>query len=179
MMQLKYRILMLIFLVLVGCTNNSRTSKDKQNEKIELSPFIDEWVSVARVIPYSATVLIKKDHTFSYNFGACQSFGFSNGDWQMENGTLVLTSSAYDSCYYTREFGVNCISISDSNETMYKPQQTTIEGCLPEGIDEYIIFANDQFILRNDTLIHVSLKDTPCPEMKDKFVRKKPTNANN
>ncbi len=174
-----YRVFVIITLSLIfgSCLNDSGTESQKSNKVIYDNAFIGEWTSVEKVIPYRSKLIINKDSSFSYKFGACLSEGFSNGSWTINGSSIFLNSVEPDSCYYLMDFGINCELISDSiNNYEIK---TTLSGCMPKNQTQFVSFNHESFMILNDTLIYTSNKDTICPEMNDKFYRtKKNTTAN-
>jgi|GEM_PF-5894936 len=154
-------------------TNNNQTSEKKE----ESNKYIGLWESVKRPFPYKSHLTINSDSTFWFEYGACTSYGFSNGAWIVRNDTLVLTSDQIDSCMYLSYFSADCVEIpSDSNTIVI---ETTIMNCEPQGTDYYINFDNEEFYFEADTLRHLANKPKRCPELRNDFYSvKKDTTAN-
>jgi hypothetical protein len=164
----KIKILGLFLLIISACNNNrSQTITEPKKEVFRSNKFVGEWVSLEKEIPYEATLVIKQD----FEYGACLSSGFSKGYWQEKGDLLILNSSKTNTCYYLSAFGINCFLISETNDI--EELKTTLKDCIPENRTDYVMFTVEEFELNNDTLIHISIKDTLCPEMTDKFTRKK------
>lgn len=133
------------------------------------------WTSTPKLFPYKAILTIKPDHTYFFDFGACKKRGFSKGHWQLSNDTIFLNSFQMDSCYFISEFGVICYNI---NDTAHLGKKTRL-NCEPIMHKDYVIFAQDKFYIRNDSLFHVAEVNSACPDMKgieDIFYREKKKN---
>jgi len=173
----KLIIYILIGFFIIGCGN--KTSKNNESSMIEneSNKYIGLWESVKRPYPYRSHLAINLDSTFRFEYGACISYGFSNGTWILCNDTIVMTSNEIDSCMYLSHFSVDCMEVpSDSTEIVI---ETTIIDCEPQGTDDYIYFDNEEFYLEGDTLRHIIKKPKRCPEIRNDFYSiEKDTTAN-
>lgn len=140
----KFLILLLIFMLsFLSC---------KKVEKP--SCFINEWKSTKKPWPYGAKLKINNDSTFLF-FGAARTETFnSRGKWRILNDTLILTSKEVVDKNCAKNFNDNCIEIqfvkrADSTETNVKCEKS----------EHFIIFKNEKFYFKNDTLRHKSNKD--------------------
>lgn len=144
----------LLLLCLVAC---------KKVEKP--SVFIREWKSTKKPWPYGAKLEIKNDSTFSFSGGACTESFDSAGKWKIENDTLVLTSNEIAEKFCKRDFNDNCLEIK-----FVKPGDPIVPKVKCEGSGhEYIIFKNEKFYFKGDTLKHKS-KDNVCG-FKNDFIK--------
>jgi len=167
----------LIGFYFIACSNQV-TNNDGSSVVINKSDkYIGLWKSVKRPYPYRSNLTINLDSTFRFEYGACMSYGFSNGTWILRDDTIVLTSNEIDSCMYLSHFSVDCMEVpSDSTEIVI---ETTIIDCEPKGSDDYINFDNEEFYLEGDTLRHIIKKPKRCPEIRNDFYKiEKGTTAN-
>jgi len=127
------------------------------------SVFINEWKSTKKPWPYFAKLDIKSDSTFSFFGGACTSKFHSSGKWKIINDTLILSSNKIDDKYCTEDFNDNCKEIH-----FVKPGDPIIpkKEC-EDSQNPNIIFRNEKFYIKNDTLKHKS-KDNLC-DFKNNF----------
>jgi len=149
-------------IIFSSCTEQSLTENN----------FIGAWTSVDKVTPYKAILTISSDSSFGFNFGACQSRGYSKGTWRLVDSSIILNSSETDSCYYVDEFGMHCYDITDTSHWGMK----THKDCDATLEMFYTIFSDDQFEIRNDSLYHIEELNNNCPDIKgmeDIFTRKK------
>jgi len=133
-------------------------------EQIKENPYLGIWHSVERVIPFGAYLKIDSNYNFTYSGGACVARFFSKGSWTITDDTLFLNSFEPEECYYLSEFGINCRSFDDD----YQPT-TSIKGCKPSDIKEYVIFNQEKFIIKDSILTHIQKPNNLCPEIKDNF----------
>jgi len=159
-------------LLIFSCSNQERFEILDQED--EPNPFIGDWVTFEKINGSSASLIISPDSVFSFQHSVCMSSVYSLGRWKVKNGSIVLTSSVIDSCLFTREYGIHCLPPESAE---FRVSQTSIKGCNPEVYDYYILFRDEVFILKNDSLIPSVNKDTLCPELIDVFYRD--TNASN
>ena len=132
--------------------------------------FIGNWVSLDRVYPYKAYLIIKSDSTFHFEYGACSAGGFSNGKWVKKDSIIILNSIKTDSCMYLSPFGQDCILIEEIDRSEFVAEKT-IPDCNPKNTDDYIEFKNEEFYINNDTLIQIVKKPKLCPEIRNDFTR--------
>jgi len=159
----------LIGFFFIGCGNETSTNNEPSVIEKQSYKYIGLWKSVERHYPYRSILTINLDHTFGFEYGACMSYGFSNGTWILRNDTLVLTSNEIDTCMYLSHFSVDCMDVpSDTTEIVI---ETTIKDCEPLGTDDYVKFDNEEFYLEGDTLRHVIKKPKRCPEIRNDFYR--------
>jgi hypothetical protein len=151
-------------MILLSCGNEARMDK----------LFLGVWESTKKVIPYKAYLTIMNDHTFNFEYGACEARGFSQGTWQIDHNTIILNSNQPDSCYKTSIFGIPCQTVVyDSNKVddALKNQ----DDCEPKSQKEYVIFNDSRFEFDLDTLIFRIVDTSDCPNylgMEDIFIKK-------
>ncbi len=116
--------------------------------------FVKEWQSKKIIIPHTAYLNIKSDHTFEYKDSGCQWRGNSFGNWKVINDTLILNSVPSKDCKFINGFGNNFRMVKPG---VYSKPEVTIKGCNPTNSDdEYVTFTNDKFYIKNDTLEYVT-----------------------
>ena len=136
----RYSFLIVLLATFVCCKNNE--------EK-----FIREWESKKTLIPHTAHLKIKTDHTFEYRDTGCQWRCNAYGNWEVVNDTLILNSIPSKKCQNLSGFGNNMENPTKKGFI----RKTTIKNCNPEERDgEYINFINDKFYIKNDTLEYVT-----------------------
>ena len=169
--NIRYIVLLgIFFLFLQSCCN-------KNNDK-NVSNFLGKWHSVERDYPFSAVLLIDSDYNFRYFGGACVVRFSSNGNWMLNNDTLILNSVKPEECYYLRNF-VNClpplkiidefgsiIDDFDSNDSVkYNDiDMVSMQDCVPESINYYVLFENEKFVIKDSALIHIQNPNNLCPK---------------
>ena len=138
-----------------------------------LNQFKGRWYSVKRTIPYSSFLTIDSSYNYEYWGGACMSRFKSKGRCKVNGDTLILNSDSTKECYYLCRFGINCIRViyDPVHPNQYTPRPTTQKGCRPISSDEYVVFDQEKFILKDSLLIHIPNPENPCPEEKDNFAR--------
>jgi hypothetical protein len=158
-----------IFL-LTGCVNNSEiTPQIYTDNKIE-NKFIGTWESFEREYPYQAYLIIEKDYTFHFEFGACLTSGYSKGKWELKDSMIILNSIQTDLCMFLDYFNDDCILI-DVNTMKNFVVEKSISDCEPKYGTEYIIFNNEKLYIDNDTLKHIIKEIKLCPEIRNIFFR--------
>lgn len=105
--------------------------------------FLGEWESTHTGIPYSAHLTLLIDNSFTFWAGACAWHGSSSGRWRFDNGHLFLNSDKNDRYCETR-FGQ-----PGSEDTTLKRSCGNLYG-------DFVVFKNEEFYLKNDSLFHVS-----------------------
>ena len=146
-----------IFLIIISSCNKSAPKKE-ENPK-----FVRTWFDTVQGMPLKQKLIIKENKTFEFSSRACQDGSKSNGTWKIEKDTIILNSVKPKGCLFQHKFGF-CIIIGNNS---YLENNKTIEGCEPSGRDSsYEIFENEKFFMRNDTLIHKTKKNAPCPNLK-------------
>lgn len=148
----------ILFLVFISCKNN-------EPKIVKKSEFVKVWFDTVRMVPFESRLTINENKTFLYSGGACTSRFESKGVWKIERDTLVLNSYKTDKCYWKHPFALIC---SEEDFNKIRENNKTIKNCNPTGENEYIIFDNEKFYIRNDTLIHTE-KNKYCPKLKIAF----------
>ena len=157
--QMKLKLLLtFLFIVFISC------KKDKM-KAIEKSEFVKTWFDTIRMVPFESKLIINDNKTFEYKGGACSSSFESKGSWKIEKDTLILNSSKTNKCYWKQPFGLMC---SEKDFEKIQEDNKTIKDCNPAGENAYVIFDNEKFYIRNDTLIHTE-KNKYCPKLKTAF----------
>jgi len=162
----KIILLIITSTLLLGCQiKKNKTNTDKPVKSI--NKFIGNWKSVDRKYPFSGYLIIMKDSTFKYIFGACVSSGFSSGSWRIVDSLICLNTDNTDSCMFLDYFSNNCIDDNSDLDydheldSSYMPE-TTIKGCKPKGSGSYIIFENEEFYIDVDTLKYIFKGENEC-----------------
>jgi hypothetical protein len=159
-----------------GCGQSNRDKKNNHTDLIK-NNFLGVWKSVERIYPYRATLVIDSSYKFAFVGGACVLHFESQGKWKLNGDTLILDSFYPEKCCYIREFGVNCTvitiidSISETNDSTSFELKTSIKDCIPDYIDEYILFENEKFLIEDSVLTHIQKSKALCPEIKDNFTK--------
>ena len=144
----------LFFILMFKC--NSNIKKGTTAKTIFCN--IERWESIESDLIYKSTLLLKPDNSFTFFFEACISKGFSKGTWIKDGNNIILNSSIINSCYYISNFGEEWFNIYDTNGIKRK---TTIDRCIPISNIEYVVFNNDSFYKKNDTLFYRNKKNVP------------------
>ena len=175
---MKYIIIYIILGILISsCNQESKKANSVNRKTVDRNVFLGVWKSVERPYPYAGYLFIKSDSTFTYEFGACIMSGFSFGKWIIKDDILVLKSSDTDLCFYTNPFDSDCtlieeiIIVIDSMTNTIPLERSKTNDCEPETIEEFIIFANEEFYFDNDTLKHISRIIKNCPDVSRNFTR--------
>lgn len=142
------------------------TSCNKSLPKKDVSEkFVRTWFDTVQMMPFSAKLIIKKNKIFEYTSHACQSGSSCEGTWKIEDDTIILKSIKPQGCRYQHRFNI-CVEFDD---TFYENLKT-IKDCEPKNKDEdYEIFENEKFFVRNDTLIHAKKVKDLCPNIRIAF----------
>ncbi len=148
----------ILFVVFISC------KKDEQ-KVIKKSEFVKTWFDTVRGMPFMSKLKINENRTFDYYGGACTSRFHSEGTWRIEKDTLILNSYKTNKCYWKENFGLICTK--EEIDSM-REDNKTIKDCKPTGEERYVIFHNERFYLRNDTLIHTK-KNKNCPKLRIAF----------
>lgn len=149
-------IIITLFLLITSCNNNSNlnNSIDNYSTHEAENPFLEVWMYDGIGIPVSAKLVINKDSTFEFISHSCQSVSFSNGKWDVENQTIILSSNTIGTCYYVSNF-YNKKALPFDTVKRY----TTIKNCTPENDSVYVIFEQEQFFIEEDTLHYIIKND--------------------
>ena len=167
----------ILFLLLQSCCNHKNESKNTHtNLNMIHNEFLGEWYSVERMQPFGAVLNIDSTYNFTYEGGACVLRFGSKGQWILQNDTLILNSIESEECYYTGNFGEDCVIIDIDDLSIPKKRATSIEGCTPELLYEYIIFDNEKFIIKDSVLIHIQKPIYQCADAMNNFTREKHCN---
>lgn len=154
--------------LLLSCVKENSNIKQDENNNL----FIGTWESVDRFYPYKAHLIINKDSTFYFKYGACTASGFSKGVWISEDTIIDLKSLDIDSCMFLYRFGEDCEILNvDSPYVSEIIVEKTISGCDPIDYVDYVLFENEEFYLDGDTLRHIIKGDKLCPKIRNDFFK--------
>ncbi len=170
MIKQKLYILTLIFF-LSSCI--SKNNIDKSTEK-QIDKYFGVWHSTDRHYEYSADLKIDSMNNFIYEGGACASSFLSKGSWKLNEDTIILNSFQPKECYYVIDFGIKYIVAPPIiGDTTKHELRTSIKGCEPDLVYiAYILFNNERFIIKNDTLIHIAHTKTLSSDIvKEDFIK--------
>lgn len=157
-------------ILLYSCKSNDNNEDSK---KINLEDYLGVWHSV-RQLEYGAELEIDFMNGFVFDGGACTSSFLSKGSWTLKDDTIVLNSFQPKEFYYLQYFGDDCIAPPLIGDTSKYVERTSVKGCNPEYHRIYIMFYNERFILRNDTLIHILRTKYRCSDIiKNDFIKQK------
>ena len=130
---------------------------------------IRTWNSVTAASTFSLQVIPNME----VRRNVSKSF-LSKGSWTLKDDTIVLNSFQPKECYYLQYFGDDCIAPPLIGDTSKYVERTSVKGCNPEYHRIYIMFYNERFILRNDTLIHILRTKYRCSDIiKNDFIKQK------
>jgi hypothetical protein len=160
----------IIGILLVSCSQEANEEINATESHENPNLIIGTWESVKRVYPYKSYLLINKDRTFHFEYGACTARGVSNGKWIMKDGVMILNSYKIDSCMFLSHFEVDCKLIINYDTSEYIVEKTIVD-CNPKNETYYIEFQNEEFYIDIDTLKHIVKKFKTCPETKNDFLR--------
>ena len=143
-------------------------------EEVKENPYLGEWYSVERIIPFGAVLKIDTNNSFTYEGGACLYHFNSKGGWTLSGDTLILNSFEPEECCYLNEFGlVGGIIILDSNGVNIHSRPISIKGCEPIDTKEYIIFNHEKLVIEDSVLTHIQKPDNMYISDKNNFTRTK------
>ncbi len=98
---------------------------------------------------FSVNGYLKLDSTKNFEFErySCMSHTISKGTWNVVNDTLILNSFEPKGCYFIEDF-----KIEPPKDTInIIPNPITQKDCEPNT--GYVIFKNEKFYIKNDTLL--------------------------
>ncbi|MBL7980834.1 MAG: hypothetical protein JNL52_03395 [Flavobacteriales bacterium] len=131
-----------------------------------------EWVSLDRPYPYEARLHIT-DSSFDFSYGACMMQGDASGTVRFNGDTAILTSDLPKSCRWMVPFDVDGKQLPLGPDSL--PQihgSPSIPGCDADPLaGEAVIFEEELFIVRAETLDHVSRYDKVDPFVVNRFIR--------
>jgi hypothetical protein len=141
--------------------------KKELPKKTENPKFVRTWYDTVQGMPYRAKLIIKTNKTFEFSSHSCQSGAESKGKWTIEKDTIILNSIKPKNCLFQHPFGIIC------NFDEIVKNNKTIKDCEPSGREsDYVIFEDEKFYIKNDTLIHENKKDVTCTKLKIAFSTK-------
>ena len=152
-MKLKLCIFLLTIIALQSC-------KEKADEK-----FTKTWYDTEYIIPGRTTLKINPDFTFNYSATGCMWRCLSKGKWNLNKDTLEFNSTTSDTCYNMFPFA-DCPKFGENKKFI-----TTIANCTAETETVFIIFKNEKFYLKNDSLVYIQKKKSDCPPIEMKFAK--------
>ncbi|MDX6183795.1 hypothetical protein SGQ44_15880 [Flavobacterium sp. Fl-77] len=149
-MKLKH-ILPTILLIISLSSCNKFKQKEQLNEN-QNSEFVKTWFDTIRGIPFAEKLEIKQNRTFKLIGGACTARWWSEGSWRIKNDTIILNSFKPKKCIYLREYGIMCRTFEEIRKN---GREVSIKDCNPDSDNDYEMFINEKFYIKNDTLVHV------------------------
>lgn len=160
-----------IIFIISSCIskNNIAESSEEQFDK-----YLGIWHTTFRHYEYSADLKIDSMNNFIYEGGACESSFLSKGSWKLNGDTIILNSFQPEECYYVNDFGIKYIVAPPIiGDTTKHELRTSIKGCEPDLVyTTYILFNNERFIIKNDTLIHITHTKTHSSDIiKEDFIK--------
>ena len=144
-------ILHIILLIICVSSCNKFKQKEQLNEN-KNSEFVKIWFDTIKEVPFTEKLEIKQNRTFKLIGGACTARWWSEGSWNLKNDTIILNSFKPKRCVYLTEYAAMCRTIEEIRKN---GRDVSIKDCTPDSDDDYKMFINEKFYLRNDTLIHV------------------------
>ena len=169
---MKKQILYFLTLTLIQSSCISKNNTDKSTQE-QIDKYLGVWHSTDRHYEYSADLKIDSMNNFIYDGGACTWSFLSKGSWKLNGDTIVLNSFEPTECYYVEDFGIKIIVEPPIiGDTTIHEMRTSIRGCEPQLSSTYIMFNNEKFIIKNDTLIHIAHKKTLLRDiLKEDFIK--------
>ena len=149
-MKSKHNLLIILLIISLSSCNKFK-QKEQVNEN-QNSEFVKTWFDTIRGIPFTEKLEIKQNRTFKLIGGACTAGWWSEGSWNLKNDTIILNSIKPKKCVYLREYAAMCRTIEEIRKN---DRKISIKDCTPDSDDDYEMFINEKFYIRNDTLIHV------------------------
>ena len=150
-------------LFLVACSGAAHEQNKELcvDDPIDSLGFMDEWISVEKPIPHGSRIRVYRSGRFDYDVGACLFYGRGSGQWRLKMDTLFLMSDSAHGCFEFIDFDGG-ISLRLTQEWMERWRQradlwSVNVDCDPSEPDwTTVIFNDDRFIIRDDTLRHLS-----------------------
>lgn len=170
---MKKQILYILSTIFILTSCISKNSVDKSSEE-QFDKYLGVWHNTFRHYEYSADLKIDSMNNFIYEGGACASSFLSKGSWKLNGDTIVLNSFQPKECYYVLDFGIKYIVEPPIiGDTTIHELRTSIKGCEPDlYYITYILFNDERFIIKNDTLIHIAHTKTPSSDIiKEDFIK--------
>jgi hypothetical protein len=155
----KLLILVITICYSCGCKNTNNEDRFLVNVN-ETNAFVGEWDYVNETEdPGSFEIHIQADSTFLYYSHNSSGHGYSMGAWIIENNKIILTSYEPEFNYQTEIFyrenpSVNDEFVSDTVRNI-RVKEKLVKS---ESFDFYLLFDNDAFRQKNDTLFYVHKK---------------------
>lgn len=160
---MKFKLLSILAIVIfISCKND----KPKINRN---SKFVKSWFDTVRTTPFASELIINANNTFDYRGGACTSSFESKGIWKIEKDILILNSFKTKKCIWKNNFGLVC---SKEDFDKISEENRSLNNCKLDSEKSYVVFNNEKFKLRNDTLIHIAVNKN-CPKLRIAFSSKK------
>ena len=159
MYRYKYLILTQFFF-LVSCKDKRLLTAEK---------IIGSW-SVERDAYSKGTLKINPGKTFNFSETRDTSKTYANGNWRIENDTLILTSIMAPECLYVNNFAQYC----EDKSIVVKPYiETTIENCDPKKSENfYTKFNDEKFVIKGPSIFYINTnKDCANEQFETKIHR--------
>lgn len=156
--------------ILSSCISKNKTAESSEEH---FEKYFGVWHSTDRHYEYSADLKIDSINNFIYEGGACASSFLSKGSWKLNGDTIILNSFQPEECYYVNDFGIKYIVAPPIiGDTTKHEMRTSIKGCEPKLYSTYILFNNEKFIIKNDTLVHIAHTKTLFSDIiKEDFIK--------
>ena len=149
-----------MFSILIGIVMK-KVFKENEFKIDKTQKFINNWKATKKPTPFQGTLKIRSNKTFEYIAGACTSKSFSEGNWEIENDTIILNSLKPKKCYYLWDFEFNCEKLPKKGETFIIKK--SIKNCNPNSEEDYVIFENAKFYIKDTILIFNPKMKNNCP----------------
>ncbi|MDO5616854.1 MAG: hypothetical protein Q4G16_11730 [Cruoricaptor ignavus] len=136
--------MILILLIFCSCIDS---------KKIKAEKIIGNW-NIERNAYSKGNLDITENKTFSFSETSHLNETYANGNWEIINDTLILTSKMPNECLYVNNFAQYC---EDKYIVVKLFFETTIEHCEPKNITKnFTKFDNEKFVIKSDSLIYIS-----------------------
>lgn len=160
--SMKYLLFIIISFLIVSC-DTGETKNEISKVQFKKS-FEKNWITIDSEFPFNSKLSLKSDNSYQYEYRSGLNKGFSKGEWHLDSPFVILNSYTIDTCMYLSKFGVNCLPVSENKEIDNIINTTTIKGCRPLTLVDYVTFEMDSFYLSKDTLIYVqNIVNIHCP----------------
>lgn len=138
-----------LLLFFVSCNK----SAPKESSAHINSKFVTVWFDTAKGVPFTEKLEIKQNGTFNLVGAACTASWSSEGNWIIENDTIILNSVKPKECVYINEYGTRC---KTRDEIMKNGSVLSSKECdTTYRYPDFEVFKNEKFYFKNDSLVHV------------------------
>lgn len=162
-------------IVACGEVSSDVTAAACKDDLIDATGFLDEWYSVKKPCPHGSGLKLHRSGRFDYGIGACMYSGSAAGQWSLSGETLVLLSDTAHGCYRFDDFDMELtlnFGVAHDRWKARPERWSTSDTCDVSYYDDAIVVFNEErFVIRQDTLVHCSHFKVADIRFSERFVR--------